>query len=85
MAEERKKKKYGWCTDQASLKVKCFESSDDTQIQAKLATSPNRTPFHDAELQQATKEINSILAKVNKTNKDSKRELAFLRVPGGFF
>jgi hypothetical protein len=84
------KKKYGWVALQPPNGILCFRSSDDTQIIGKdprksLETARRLTPFHDAELAQCTKEINAILAKAHRGNKDANRELAFLRVPGGLF
>jgi len=84
------KKKYAWAALKEPNIVTCFQSSDDTQIMGKNPNSSLRearrlTPFHDAELARCTKEINAILAKVRKGNKDPNRELAFLRVPDGLF
>jgi hypothetical protein len=36
------------------------------------------TPFHDAELAQATKEINAVLSRLEKGNKDSGRKLSLI-------
>ena len=84
------KKKYAWAAIREPHVVSCFRSSDDTQIMGKnpeksLMSAARLTPFHDKELAQCTKEINAILAKVSRGNKDKNRELAFLRVPGGLF
>jgi hypothetical protein len=88
MAMSQLGKTYGWGVDQGTLKVKCFKSSDDTQIITKnnqLASAARLTPSHDEALQQATKEINAILARVMKANKDPNRQLSFLRIPTGLF
>jgi hypothetical protein len=36
------------------------------------------TSFHDAALAQATKEINAILSKIEKGNRDPERQLSFI-------
>ena len=84
------KKKYGWAAATPPDKIVCFKSSEDTQVigsdpRKSLVTARRLTPFHDAELAQCTKEINAILARVRRGNKNPNRELAFLRVPGGLF
>ena len=43
------------------------------------------TAFHDAELQQATSEINAILGEITNANKDPKRELSFILVKDRHF
>jgi hypothetical protein len=53
----------------------CFKDQVSRQLQAKLH-EPSVTPFHDAELMQATKDINKILDRVR--NKDPNRTLSFI-------
>lgn len=79
------KKTYGWATDPASLKVKCFKSSADTQIMGRLVSAERLSSFHDAELARCTEEINKILERAERQHKNLNEELAFLRVPGGLF
>jgi len=43
------------------------------------------TTFHDAELQQATKEINEIVEGIKKSNKDRNRDLSFIQVKDRHF
>jgi hypothetical protein len=59
--------------------VYCFTSPDGFQTVANLWEATELTPFHDAELAQATKDINSILMKVQKKNKDRYRTLSFVQ------
>jgi hypothetical protein len=58
--------------------VRCYISPDSLQTLTNLWEATELTPFHDAELAQATKDINSILTKVQKKNKDRNRTLSFL-------
>jgi hypothetical protein len=63
--------------------VFCFPSFDHHCFGAKFAVAQKLSPFHDAELQQCTKEINALLAGVKK--KKPGRELCTLLTPKGLF
>ncbi len=72
------KKTYTWTYKDG--KMNCCESATSTCTVTKLWEAAELTAFHDAELQQATKEINVILEEMRKGNKDPKRELSFIQV-----
>jgi hypothetical protein len=63
----------------------CFEYPDNMQEIWKFVKVKRRTPFHDKELALCTKEINAILARAEKNNKDPKRKLAILTTHRGPF
>jgi hypothetical protein len=48
------------------------------QTVGKLHVAKTLSSFHDAELAQATREINQVLDRVERNNKDPKRELSFI-------
>jgi hypothetical protein len=57
---------------------KCLKGSGGQTI-VKLWETGELTAFHDSELAQATKEINAILSKIEKKNKDPERKLSFIQ------
>ena len=61
----------------------CFTSDHDTCIVASLVSARTESAFHDAALAQCTKEMDALLSKARKTNKENHRELAFLITPEG--
>ena len=61
-------KTYDW-TMNSEGKVHCFLSSRDKCFTTDLFEAA-RSDFHDGELQKATKEINGILDKVKRSNRD---------------
>ncbi len=68
---------YSWTLDPTGML--CYASPDSYQTVTKFWESTELTDFHDAELAKATKEINAILGKIEKSNKDPKRKLSFIR------
>ncbi len=64
-------------------RVICYRSPIDGQSQPAFAVATKLTPFHDNTLAQATKEINAVLIKVQRANKDSKRKLAIIQTHKG--
>ena len=76
-------KTYTW-TSQGG-RIVCCESPTSNCNVTKLWEAAELTAFHDAELQQATNEINAILGEITKANKDPKRELSFIQVKGRHF
>ena len=75
--DEDTKKTYKWSFDNG--KMNCCESDSNTCNVSKLWEGET-SPFHDAELQQATKEINAMLDEARRTNRDPSRELHFVQV-----
>jgi len=72
-----------WVLDPRANKVICYKSTTADQIVTKLVGVERLSPIHDENLAKATKEINSILTKVEKTNDDPVRELSFLNTHRG--
>jgi hypothetical protein len=68
---------YSWM--KIGSDVYCFTSPQGWQTVTNRWEATELTPFHDAELAQATKDINSILMKVQKNNKDRSRTLSFVQ------
>lgn len=75
--QEEQKDTYSFTSKDG--KVCCFKDPAADQTLTKLWETVELTAFHDAELAQATKEINAILSEVEESNKDSKRKLSFIR------
>jgi hypothetical protein len=69
--------KYSWI--QSGNYVYCYKSSWGGQDVAKLWETAQLTEFHDAELADATKQINAILSKLEKGNRNSERKLSFIQ------
>jgi hypothetical protein len=72
-----KGKTYSWMLDPHGLT--CYASTDSYQTITKLWGTTELTAFHDAQLAQATKEINGILDQLEKNNRDKERKLSFIR------
>jgi hypothetical protein len=81
--KEEKPKKYSWSTKDG--RVYCCTSETSNCNVSKLWEVAQRTSFHDAELQQATKEINAILDEVRKGRRDDKRELCLIQIKDRHF
>jgi hypothetical protein len=77
-ANDKDEKKYAWSFKDG--KMTCCTSETSTCNVSKLWELAGVSEFHDADLQQATKEINAILDAVRKTNRDPKRSLNFVQI-----
>lgn len=75
--EKEPEKTYAWSYDNG--KMNCCESKDNTCNVAKLWEG-TASPFHDAAIQQATKEINAVLEGLERGNRDKTRELRFVQI-----
>jgi hypothetical protein len=72
---------YQWlCADRQCKKMDCFQSSSDTQTISHLWETNGVSGFHDAQLLNATAEINAILSAVVQANKNPQRKLSFIKV-----
>jgi len=80
---EADKKTYSWTS--SGGKINCCTSKTSTCTVSKLWEVAELTTFHDDELQQATKEINGILADIKKGNKDETRNLSFIQIQDRHF
>lgn len=78
--DETTPKKYSWSYKNG--KMNCCTSEKSTCNVSKLWEVSARSPFHDAKLARATKEINAILASARKANRAPDRELRFLQIEG---
>ena len=72
-----KGKTYSWYLGPHGLI--CYSYPQSYQTITKLWGTTEFTDFHDAQLAQATKEINGILDQLEKNNKDKERKLSFIR------
>ena len=61
----------------------CGTGGNDQQV-AGLVEATTLTPFHDKDLQECTRELNSILRKYNRS-KDPHLELSLLQTSKGWF
>lgn len=75
--EKEPEKTYAWSYDKG--KINCCESKQNTCNVAKLWDGA-ASAFHDAELKQATKEINAIMEQLERGNRDKSRELRFVQI-----
>ena len=75
--DKETQKTYAWSFDNG--KMNCCESKDNTCNVAKLWEGA-ASAFHDAEIQQATKEINAIIEEVERGNRDKARELRLVQI-----
>ena len=73
-------KKYEWSSK--DRKIQCCASKTSTCTVSKLWEVTELAAFHDAQLQQATSEINAILEEIKSRNKDPERELSFIKIQG---
>jgi hypothetical protein len=76
---------YAFFVNPFDQMIDCFPDSDSTQRVHRYLAAERLSNFHDKELAQATKLINTILDGVVKRNKDPKRKLAILLLPEGQF
>ena len=81
--KETADKKYSWSSKDGRVYCCTSETSDCTV--SKLWEVAELTTFHDAELRDATKEINAILDDVRKTNQDEDRHLSFIQIKDRHF
>ena len=58
--------------------VYCYKSPWGGQDDAKLWEAAELSDFHGAELAKATREINAILARLEKNNRKADRKLSFV-------
>jgi hypothetical protein len=79
-----RKKTYSWILS-PELGMNCFQSPNADQTVTKLWEVEKLSAFHDAELAQATKEINAILSNVEAGNKDPGLTLSFIRFQNRHF
>jgi hypothetical protein len=69
--------KYNWV--KKNNHVTCAKGAGGQSIDPHLWEADELTDFHDADLMQATKEINAILTKIVNNNKDSTRKLSYIQ------
>ncbi len=70
---------YSWlCGDQKCDTMDCYKDSRDYQTVCGLWEA-EPSAFHDQDLAQATKKINAILSGIEKSNRDKKRKLSFIK------
>ncbi len=68
--------KYAWIM--SGNYVYCYKSTAGGQDVGKLWEVAELSEFHDAELAQATREINAILARLERGNRDPERKLSLI-------
>lgn len=67
---------FAWvCADQQCDNIDCYKSSWDSQTVCKLWSAAALSPFHDADLAEATDKINAILKRLEAENKGKDRKL----------
>ena len=76
-------KTYAWTVK--DRKINCYASASNTCTVSKLWEAAELTRFHDADLAQATKEINAILSEIESGNKEPERELSFIKFKNRHF
>jgi len=72
---------HQWVFDKDGKHVTCAKGPGG-QIVIKLWEAEELTEFHDADLANATKEINAIVESVEKNNKDPNRTLSLIEFQG---
>ena len=75
---------YAWlCADQQCDKMDCYKSTWDSQTVCGLWGASALSEFHDARLAGATKKINAVFDRLEKSNRKSKRskerKLSFIK------
>jgi len=71
---------YAWlCGDRDCDTMFSYKSPRDMQTVCILWEATAISDFHDKELAEAMKKINAILTRVEKSNKDKKRKLSFIK------
>jgi len=83
MKPKPKPKSYDWTVKDG--KVNCFASQVSKCNVSGLWEVEELTSFHDAQLAQATKQINVILSRIEKGNKDPERNLSFIQFKNRHF
>jgi hypothetical protein len=81
-AEGGDKKTYAWSYDEKAKKMSCCENKTSSCNVSSLWEVTSITEFHDAELQQATIEINGILDGLQRANRDPSRDLHMVEIEG---
>ena len=81
--KQKPKKTYSWTVK--DKKINCYASPTSKCTVSGLWEAGELTGFHDAELAQATKEINAILSKIKEGNKDPEREVSFIQFQNRHF
>jgi hypothetical protein len=76
-------KKYSWALGPHGML--CFVDVESFQTVTKFWEVTEVSAFHDAELREATKQINGIFKKLEKGNKDPSRVLSFVRFQNRHF
>ncbi|HLW49251.1 MAG TPA: hypothetical protein VKW09_16010 [bacterium] len=69
---------YSWVIGPITRKIYCYKSSRADQVVSKFWEADGETAYHDADLVNATKEINAILSKVERGNGDPDRQLSLV-------
>lgn len=82
-AETTDAKKYSWSSKDG--RIYCCTSETSNCTVSKLWEVAQLTSFHDAKLQEATKEINAILDRVRKGRAEEKRELCLIQIQDRHF
>jgi len=70
------KPKYSWI--QSGNYVYCYKNEWGGQDVAKLWEAAQLSDFHDSELAKATREINAILKRLERSNRNADRKLSFV-------
>lgn len=83
MQAETTETKYSWSSKDG--RIYCCTSETSNCNVSKLWEVAQLTSFHDAELQEATKEINAILDGVRKGRREEKRELCLIQIKDRHF
>jgi hypothetical protein len=79
-----KAKKYTWILS-PEYGILCYPHHLAQQTLTDLWEAQELTAFHDAEMAQATKQINAILSSVERRNKDPERKLSFIEFQNRHF
>ncbi len=83
MMEEQPKTTYAWVFKDKTMC--CYKDPADKCTVTKFWEVEELTAFHDDQLSQATKQINAILAGVEKSNDDPRRHLSFIQFQSRHF
>ena len=79
MKKRKKKDEYNWVKE--GQHVTCAKGAGSQTLMS-LWEAEELTEFHDAHLARATKEINAIVERIEKNNKDPKRTLSLIEFQG---
>ena len=70
---------YNWvCADRDCDMMLCYKSPKSFQTVC-ILWEAGLSDFHDKELAEATKKINTIIKRLDKSNKDKQRKLSFIK------